>query len=132
LSDCRNEDNGGEIVDGEAVVSGCDTLPIFEPSEHALDDVSAPVHDAVERIDDGTGGSARDDGFDTSVLEPIAEPISVIGFVSYKPLGRRQGFEHRHGHGDVGNVARRQRDGDDPATTIQLTSERSEGILPMC
>lgn len=63
LSNRRNEDNSGEILDGKPIVSSPDALPVLEPSEHPLDDVSAPVCDAVERIDDGTGGSARENGF---------------------------------------------------------------------
>jgi hypothetical protein len=86
LSIRRDKDDGGEIVDGKAVVSGRDSLPVLEPSEHPLDDVSAPACDAVERIDDGTGGSTRDDGFDASVLEPITQPISIIDFVSDQPF----------------------------------------------
>ena len=89
LCNRRNEDNSGEIVDGKPIVSGRDALPVLEPSEHALDDVSASVCDAVERIGDCTGGSARNDGFDASFLEPIAKSIGVIGPVSYELLGRR-------------------------------------------
>ena len=64
MSDRRDEGNGGEIVDGESVVPRRNALPIFESSEHALDDVPASICCAVERVDDGTGGAARDDGFD--------------------------------------------------------------------
>src|SRR5215208_6569295 len=52
------------------------------------------------------------------VLKPSAQAISVIGLVGDEPLGRREGFQHREGHGDVGNVARCHGDRDDPATTI--------------
>ena len=65
MSHRRDEDDRGEVVDGKPIVSGRDALP--------LNDVSAPVCDAVERIDDSTGGSARDDGFDASGLESNAD-----------------------------------------------------------
>ena len=38
-------------------------------------------------------------------------------------LSPSEGFQHRHRHGDVGNVAWCQRDGDDPATTIGQTMD---------
>jgi hypothetical protein len=72
LSEGCAEDDSGERGDGKPIGSGRDPLPVLEPSEPAFDDVSAPVGDAVGRINDGTGGSARDDGFDASVLAPIA------------------------------------------------------------
>ena len=86
MGDRRNEDNGGEIVDRKPVVSRRDALPILESAEHALDDVSASVCCAVERVDDGTGGAARNDGFDAFVLKPSAQAISVIGLSAMSRL----------------------------------------------
>ena len=41
---------GGEIVAGMAVVSGCDTAPVFESAEEPFDDIPASVCAAIERV----------------------------------------------------------------------------------
>lgn len=111
------------IMGSQPVISRGDALPVLEPAEHPLDDVSASVGCAIERMDDGPSRAAWNDGFDAFVLEPRTQAIRVTGFVGDEAFGRRQSLQQRHGHRDVGHVARRQRDGDDPATTIGQTMD---------
>jgi hypothetical protein len=59
-------------------------------AEHPLNDITASVYGAIERIGNGTSSTARNDSFDALLFKPRAEPIRVIGFVSNEPPGRRQ------------------------------------------
>jgi hypothetical protein len=101
-----------------AVISCGDSAPIFQPAEHALDDVSAFVSLAVEWIGRSPRGCGRNDGFDLFSGEPFAQTVGVVSFVRQEPLWSGGGAEQRDGHGDVGDVSRRQREADRPATII--------------
>ena len=65
---------------GAAVISGVDSPPIFEPSEHVFDLVALFVEDGV--IGDGDlpidGGDAGDDA---ALGEVGAEPVGVVTLV---------------------------------------------------
>ena len=50
MSNCRDEDNGGEVINSQPVISSCDTLPVLEMAEHPLKGVAAAVCCAIERI----------------------------------------------------------------------------------
>ncbi len=123
MSDCGNEGDGGKIVDGEPVVSSCNTPPVFEATEHALDDIATAIGRAVERIDDVAGSATRDNRLDMSVLEPGAQFIGIVGFVGDQPPGWWKGVQQRDRHGDISDVACRQDDADDPATSIGQTMD---------
>jgi len=47
--------DGGVVVSGEFVVSGCDASVVFEPAEHALDPVALPIEVASVREGDLCG-----------------------------------------------------------------------------
>jgi hypothetical protein len=118
LSDRGDECDGCDEVDCEAVVSRRDAPPVLEPTEHALDDVAAAMGFSVERIDAVACGATRNDGLYAPPLEPVTQVIGVVGLVGdQSPFGRER-FQERLRHGDVGDIARRQRDCDKPATSI--------------
>lgn len=123
MSDRGDQGDGGEIVDGEAIVSGRDALPVLEPAEHALNDVSASISPSVQRVDNVTGSPSWNDWLDLSVDEPFSQPVGVVGFVRNEPLGRSHSLQKRERHGDVGDVAGRQGKGNDPATSIGQTMD---------
>jgi len=54
LRDCRDEDNSSEVINRQRVVSSCDTLSVFEMTEHPFNDVAASVGCPIERIGDVT------------------------------------------------------------------------------
>ncbi len=115
--------DGGQEVDGEPVVSGCYALPVLEPAEHALDDIASAVRGSVEGINDVSRCPARDNGLDALPTEEVPQPIGVISLVCDQPFGWFEANEKWHGHGDVGDISRCQRDGDDPATSIGQTMD---------
>ena len=57
---------------------GCDALPILEPAEHALDDVSEAISPSVERVDNVTGSPSWNDWLDLSVDEPVSQPVGAV------------------------------------------------------
>lgn len=91
---CKSgESDGCKKVYGEPVVSGGDTLPVFELSEHALDDISMPVGRAVEKIGGISGRAPRYDGFDPPVGEPVLQSIGIIGLVCEEAFCGRNGLQ---------------------------------------
>src|SRR6476620_10972919 len=56
--------------------------------------------------------------FDLSSLEPVTKTVGIIGLVSKQASGLVHGGQQRNGHGDVGDIARRQGEGDRSATII--------------
>ena len=55
-----------------AIVAGGDAAPVFQPAEHAFDDISTFVSLVVERIGRPSRGCRWNDGFDLSLGEPFA------------------------------------------------------------
>ncbi len=91
---------------------------VFETAEEAVDKVAAPVGRSVERIGHSPAGCGGDDGADAAQLEPAAQAFGAISLVGDQPPGRRDGADERHRHGDVGDVARCQRERDRSAAII--------------
>jgi hypothetical protein len=60
----------------------------------------------------------RSCSFDLSSLEPVTKTVGIIGLVSKQASGLIHGGQERNGHGDVGDIARRQGEGDRSATII--------------
>ena len=123
LSCKSNKGNGIEIIDGEAVKAGCDTSPVLELAEYALDDISAPASGPVERIGDVAACSPWNDGLDPSFTEPETQPVCVVCLVRNQSALGSHGFQHGLGHGNVGNISRRQCNGGDAATRIGQTMD---------
>lgn len=118
LGDYGDESDGGEVVLGVPVISGCDTSPVFEPAEKALDDISSTICTPVERIWCATRGGRRDDGFNLSCREPFAQAVGVISLIGEQAPWWRHRTEQRDGDADDGDVARRQGDGDRSAAIV--------------
>ena len=67
----------------------------------------------------GFGGwRLMENSFDLSSLEPVTKTVGIIGLVSKQASGLVHGGQERNGHGDVGDIARRQGEGDRSATII--------------
>ena len=98
-----------------AIISGCDASPVFQLAEHALDDITATIGLLIERV---WGLAGWDNSFDLSSLEPVTKTVGIIGLVSKQAFGLVHGGQERNGHGDVGDIARRQGEGDRSATII--------------
>jgi hypothetical protein len=101
-----------------AVVSCCDAPPILELAEHALDEVSSAICLVIERIGRTPCSGRWNDSLDLSPLQPIAQTVGIIGFVGQQPFGLGHHADQWNGHGDVGDVAWRQREGDRSAAII--------------
>src|ERR1700683_4600807 len=74
-ADCR------EVGMGAAVISGVDSPPIFEPSEHVFDLVAPFVEDGVIGDGDLPIGFRGDAGDDAALGEVGAEPVGVVTLV---------------------------------------------------
>lgn len=91
-------------------------------------------------MDRRVAGCGRGDHcFDTTLLEPAAQAVGVIGLVRDQPAQWSTAFEQEDGHGNIGDVARCQREGDRLALIIgQAVDFRSptasravDGFLPL-
>ena len=123
LGNDRDESECGEIVSGQAVVSCCQTSPVFETAEEALDEVTTSIDGAIERVRNSPRRGGWDDSLDATGFEPVTQAVRVISFICDQVFRRRDGTQQRHGHADVGNVAGRQREGDRPAAIIGQTMD---------
>ena len=123
LGNDRDESECGEIVSGQAVVSCCQTSPVFETAEEALDEVTTSIDGAIERVRNSPRRGGWDDSLDAAEFKPVAQAVRVIGFICDQVFRRRDGSQQRHGHTDVGDVAGRQREGDRSATIIGQTMD---------
>ena len=113
-----DEGDGGEEISGETVVAGGNASPVLHPAEHALDDVTTPIGDVVERIRPSAASIGGDDHLCAEALEPLTEMVGVVGFIRQQTARWRDVVEQRGGDGDVGDVARRQDEGDRFALSI--------------
>jgi hypothetical protein len=95
------EDDGGSDADGghegvcASVVAGVDTAPVFELSEHVLDEVALPVEHRIVRDMDLAVGLGRDAGDGFAGGERLAEPVCVIALVRDHRLGPGQAVEQQ-------------------------------------
>ena len=101
-----------------AIISGCDTSPVFEAAEEAFDHISATIDAPIERVWCPPCGCGRDDGLDVSGSEPCAQAVGIIGFVGEQAPGRGDRTEQRYGDADVSDIARCQGDGDRSAAIV--------------
>jgi hypothetical protein len=92
------EDGGGTVGDGELVVAGGESSPLFESAERSLDDVAFTVVDFVERGWSAASGSATfampclvarfgDHGLNAAVAQVPADRSGGVGLVTADPLG---------------------------------------------
>ena len=82
----------------------CDTTEVLEASEHAFNDITAPVSDFVERMRCPSIGPVRDDRLVTPRFQ-IAPPMNgVIGFIGQEVTGIRRTRAPHDGARDVGGL----------------------------
>jgi len=101
-----------------SVVSGGDAAPVLEAAEETFDDVPAAIGALVERIGCPARGGGGDDGLDAPLLEPVAQAVGIIGLVGEQALGWSCPAQQRDRYADIGDVARRQREGDRSAAIV--------------
>ena len=77
-----------------SVVSGVDASPVFEPSEHILDFVAAPVEHFVEGGRILPVGSRWNAGGDATLDQSLTEPVCVIPPISQQRLGPGKRIDH--------------------------------------
>src|SRR6476620_11094336 len=56
--------------------------------------------------------------FDLSSLEPVPKTVGIIGLIGEQAFGLVHGGQERNGHGDVGDIAGCQGEGNRSATII--------------
>src|ERR1700744_5438561 len=81
------ERDGGAVVPGQLVVSGCDPAPIFQMREGALDHIAALIGDLVERRDCLAGWIGLDDRGAAPCNQEFAKLIAIVGGIG-QHLGR--------------------------------------------
>ncbi len=78
-----------------AVITRCDSSPIFEPSEAVFDLVTLFVERLIVITLDFAVPFRRDAGLDAFFDEGLAEPVAVITTIAGQRLGLlRQGVDH--------------------------------------
>jgi len=79
------------------VVAGVDAAPVFEPAEHAFDEVAAFVLVGIEGDGLRSVGPAGNAGFDAPVGQELPEPIAVISLVGDANIGIGKGGQYGRG-----------------------------------
>lgn len=73
--------NGGQEIPSELVVPGDNSTEVFEPTEAAFDDISAPIGPLVETMDDDTVGFVGNHGLSAAVGDLGTKAVAVVAFV---------------------------------------------------
>ena len=107
LDNDRDESERGDIVSGQAVVSCGQASPVLETAEEAFDKVATPIDGAIERARNCSCCGGWNNSLDATGFEPVTQAVRVISFICDQVFRRRDGTQQRHGHANVGNVARR-------------------------
>ena len=81
----RCEDSGRQEVSGELVIAGGDPAKVFEPAEHALDQVGFAISAHIVGDQGFSTPDRRDDRLDAVVCEQRAQRVGVIGLVRHLP-----------------------------------------------
>jgi len=110
--------NGSDEVSREFVVARCDAPPVLEPTEHALDQVSALVQRSVEGMAALAGRVVGDDGCGPAPEQEVAQIISIISSIGGTYARRRQGCQQGDGDGRIAALARRHFEGDGSAEAV--------------
>lgn len=133
----RSEQDGGEEVGGEFVVSGGDAAEMLEFVEEALDKVALPINLAVDDAADPDvalggdvgGGAAGFDGFDDRASEEAAVGDDIAG--------QGEAVDKAWKGGLVGGLTRRQDETDRQAVGIdhgvdfstQSSTRTTDGVI---
>ena len=101
-----------------AVIACRDAPPVFQSAEQAFNDIAALVDFLIEWVWCAPRGCGWDGRLDLLPFEPVAQTVSIIGLIGEQSLGLPHGAEKRNSHGDIGDISRRQGEGDRSATII--------------
>lgn len=118
VGDCGGEADAGHEVGGLLIVASCDSAPILEPIEGALDDVSHLVGDGVVRFWLFAIGLGRYDGFAAICSQVVSDVVCIIGFVAEKARGCGDARQQATSTPDIVNLAARQHQGVEPAELV--------------
>lgn len=94
----------GEVVLGDAVVSGGDATQLLELADSALDSVSQFVFGGVEGAGPGHAGALGDDGNGLAGFDMIEDGVAVIGSVCDDVMCGEAG-KQRDGRAVVAGIA---------------------------
>ena len=120
---CPPDYDGGESygcgeIDGEFVVSGCDSAEVLEPAEHAFDPIALSVGDGIEGVTVFPGWIVRDDRSGSAFGQELAQPVAVVGCIGRAQPPRRQRRQECDGGPHVAKLARRYFEGDGASGAI--------------
>lgn len=113
----RGEVEAGEVVGGEAVVTGGDAAELLELSDGALDAVAQLVEDGVEGARPGHAGSLRDDRLGPARLDGVEDGVGVVCLVGDDVSGG-QAVDQRQRLGGVTALAGGEDEAYRPALTV--------------
>ena len=94
------------------VVAGCDTTPVLEAAEHALDEVALAIGQVVEGVEGLAGWIVRDDGDSPAPDEEAAQCIAIVSSIARQTGSRRNGADQGGSRPNVAAMASRHVDGD--------------------
>lgn len=110
--------DGGEEVDGELVISGCDAPEILEPAEHAFDPVAELVGLSVKGVVPFAGRVVGDYRFGAAGDEEGSEAVAIITAIGEQAPGRGQRADEMKSDADFAELAGCHREADRPTLTV--------------
>ena len=118
--DDGGDEDSGEEVRCELIVSGCDAAEVLDAYKHSLDEIALAVGDGIVRNGDLSCRVTGDDRLGALFGDQVAPPVGVIGLVG-EPPGEgadRRGQSRRNR--DIAGVAGGQRQDPRPAPIIPV------------
>ena len=107
--DDSSDEDCGEKVPCELVVSGSDSAEVLDAPEHALNEVTLAVGDSIVGNWDFSCRVTGDDGLGPPFGDQVAQRHRVIGFVGKQPGEGSDRRDQSRGNRNIAGVARRQR-----------------------
>ena len=103
---------------GASIVSGRDASPVFQPSEHTLDEVALLVAVGIVGNRQLSVLASWDARLDATVAECFPEPVAVIASVGDQDVGVGQGGQHGRGSAVVADLAFGEQQDQGPALAV--------------
>ena len=104
--------DGSQKVDGEAVVSSCDSPEVLEAAEHALDCISVAVEVGREAILPDPIGLGRDVRHRALGFRQSTDLIAVVALIGMQDPARRKAVEQGKSGCAISYLAADQIEGD--------------------
>src|SRR4029453_3434607 len=112
------DEDAGEEVSGELVVSRGDASEVFEPAEHPFDEVAALIGAGIVGVGMLAGGLWRDHRFGAAFGEPGAQAARVVGTIGEQPRRAWHDREQRPGAIEIVGVASGKLEGEGPPLIV--------------